>query len=71
MRECTQAKNTEKCSCTFSCPRKGVCCECVSYHRSRGELPGCYFPQEFEKTGDRSVESFILLVKQKGSSFIK
>ena len=38
-----QAENTEQCGCTYEpCSRKGICCQCVAYHRSLGELPGCY-----------------------------
>jgi len=36
-----------------------MCCECIEYHRSRGELPACYFPDDVEKTYDRSIEKFI------------
>jgi len=38
-----------------------MCCECISYHRSRGELPACYFPDEAEKTYDRSIAYFVKL----------
>lgn len=58
--ECQKEKNLEKCSCTYSgCPRKGICCECIKHHREKGELPGCYFPSEVEKSYDRSIENFI------------
>lgn len=52
--------NIEKCNCTYSgCPKKGKCCECLQYHLSRRELPGCVFPDDVEKTWDRSFEKFI------------
>lgn len=52
--------NLKKCTCSYDyCSRKGKCCECISYHRSRNELPGCLFPPEVERTYDRSIERFI------------
>lgn len=55
--ECKQEKNKTGCTCTYKpCPRKGICCECITYHRKRGEAPGCLFPPEVEKTYDRSLE---------------
>lgn len=52
--------NIGKCNCSYpGCPKKGICCECISYHRSRKELPACYFPENIEKTWDRSVKMFI------------
>ncbi|MFC1540651.1 DUF6485 family protein [Candidatus Margulisiibacteriota bacterium] len=56
--ECDKAANLKHCNCTFTCSRKGKCCECVTYHRERGELPACYFPPEIEKTGERSIEAY-------------
>ncbi|MDP8212567.1 MAG: DUF6485 family protein [Candidatus Zapsychrus exili] len=58
---CTnKTKNTEKCNCTYSgCPRHGICCECIHYHREKGHLPACYFPADAEKTYDRSIDYFI------------
>ncbi|WP_082128470.1 DUF6485 family protein [Kosmotoga pacifica] len=53
-------RNLDKCNCSYpGCPRKGKCCECLDYHRSRGELPACYFTQEQERTWNRSIEYFI------------
>ncbi|MEN6452586.1 MAG: DUF6485 family protein [Thermoguttaceae bacterium] len=61
--ECSQNKNAKKCTCSYgSCPRKGLCCQCVSYHLQSGELPGCFFPPEAERTYDRSFEHFARLV---------
>jgi hypothetical protein len=31
----------------------------VDYHRRNGELPGCFFTPEAERTYDRSIENFI------------
>jgi len=53
-------KNLKKCNCSYpGCPRKGICCECIKYHRSKNELPACYFPDNIEKNYDRSIENFI------------
>ncbi|HOX23724.1 MAG TPA: DUF6485 family protein [Elusimicrobiales bacterium] len=58
--ECKKSDNTKTCTCTYSpCPRKGLCCECISYHRSNDELPGCYFSPQAERTYDRSIDFFI------------
>ncbi|HUV23948.1 MAG TPA: DUF6485 family protein [Methanomassiliicoccales archaeon] len=63
MAECPNVDaNMGQCNCSYPyCHRKGKCCECIRYHRSRGELPGCYFPDEVERTYDRSIEKFIKL----------
>jgi hypothetical protein len=58
--ECEVEKNLKHCTCTYSsCKRMGKCCECVVYHRKSGELPGCLFTPEFERTYDRSAANFI------------
>lgn len=52
--------NMAGCNCTYSgCPRHGVCCECIAYHRSSGELPACYFDKKKERTYDRSIENYL------------
>ncbi|MBT3406967.1 hypothetical protein HN419_07465 [Candidatus Woesearchaeota archaeon] len=57
---CSLEKNKKQCKCTYEpCSRKGKCCECLSYHLARKELPGCCFSKEAEKTYDRSFEKFI------------
>lgn len=59
---CQSEKNTVACNCSYSpCGRKGICCECVAYHRRRGELPACFFPDDVERTYDRSIERFVSL----------
>ncbi|MFH0796032.1 MAG: DUF6485 family protein [Candidatus Omnitrophota bacterium] len=59
-RECKITANKAKCTCTYEpCSRKGFCCECVVYHRSNGELPGCFFPPEWERKGERSIAAFL------------
>ncbi len=57
-------KNKDFCTCTYpGCPRHGICCECIQYHASSGELPGCLFPPEAEKTYDRSKEYYVSVYK--------
>jgi len=59
-------KNTDFCPCTYpGCSKKGICCECIRYHLSRNELPGCLFPPEAEATNDRSNDHYISLYKKK------
>jgi hypothetical protein len=57
--ECRQTQNSRNCNCTYPCSRRGLCCECVEYHRASGELPACYFDARTEKTYDRSVEAYL------------
>jgi hypothetical protein len=61
MAECPNMKqNLEYCNCTYaSCSRKGRCCECLHFHRKMGELPACFFPDNVERTYDRSVRKFM------------
>ncbi|MCX5782642.1 MAG: DUF6485 family protein [Elusimicrobia bacterium] len=60
-KNCSKEKNKKKCNCTYeSCPRKGICCECIEYHWfSSKELPACFFTKDAEKTYDRSLENFL------------
>ncbi len=60
MRECNEQANRKNCTCTYEpCSRKGICCECITYHWRSRELPGCFFPPKVERTYDRSLERFI------------
>lgn len=53
-------RNIEFCNCTYEgCPRKGNCCECLQYHLRMNELPACVFPDDVERTWDRSFKRFI------------
>lgn len=57
--KCNREKNARVCSCTYNaCLRRGMCCQCVAYHRKSGEIPGCFFPPEIEATFDRSLKAF-------------
>lgn len=59
MRECNESKNMKNCNCSYEpCPRKGYCCDCVTYHRTKGQLPACFFPDDVEATYDRSFSKF-------------
>lgn len=71
LKTCNVENNKRNCTCTFNCGRKGICCECIEYHRGNGELPGCYFPKDAEKSGNRSVANFISIVQQQGAAFLK
>lgn len=66
MSECKVSENKKMCNCTYSCGKKGICCECISYHRGRGELPACYFADDVEKTYDRTIENFIRIYQERG-----
>lgn len=62
--ECKQKMTIQKCTCTYEpCIRKGICCECISYHWKDRELPGCFFTPAAERTYDRSLNHFIRLYK--------
>jgi hypothetical protein len=65
MAECpNKEKNLQHCNCTYEpCSRKGICCECIAYHRKMRQLPACYFPPEVEKTYDRSIAKFLKISK--------
>jgi len=66
MQQCGIEKNKKKCTCTYEpCPRKGLCCECITYHRKSDEIPGCFFSPTAEKTYDRSIDFFIRSRDQK------
>jgi uncharacterized protein DUF6485 len=57
-------KNLENCNCSYPCDKKGTCCECISYHRRMRQLPACYFPEEAERTYDRSIGYFLELYQE-------
>lgn len=58
-------RNVSFCTCSYpGCPRKGICCDCLRYHLSNDEVPGCFFSPEAEKTYNRSLEYFISVCKK-------
>lgn len=63
--ECNKEINQERCNCSYEpCSRKGVCCECLKYHVRMRQLPACVFPDDAERSYDRSYEHFARLVKE-------
>jgi len=64
--ECQKEENKKRCNCSYEpCSRKGVCCECVSYHLKMKQIPACFFPDNVEKEYDRSIENFIRTYQKK------
>jgi hypothetical protein len=64
--ECSIEVNRARCTCTYEpCSRKGRCCECIAYHLSMDELPGCVFPPDAERTYDRSMRYFAQIYSRK------
>ncbi len=61
MKDCpNQQQNLANCNCSYTpCSRKGICCECIVYHRVNKQLPACFFAPDAEKTYDRSINNFI------------
>ncbi len=56
---CNKETNIKSCTCTYSpCSRKGLCCECIAYHRAMNQLPACYFSEKTERSYDRSIAAF-------------
>ena len=45
--ECRKPSNLADCVCkSQDCARRGTCCECVAFHRSKGNLPACLRPPQ-------------------------
>lgn len=64
--ECKIEENLTQCTCSYeTCPRRGKCCECIHHHRQVGELPGCLFPPEAERTYDRSIAHFVRIYSRR------
>lgn len=63
--DCKKDQNLKACNCTYEpCSRKGTCCDCMRYHLRMRELPACCFPDDAERTFDRTFEHFARLVTQ-------
>lgn len=61
--ECKKEAHLSICNCSYEpCARKGACCDCLSYHLRARQLPVCCFPDDAERTYDRSFEHFARLV---------
>jgi hypothetical protein len=66
-RSCPTDRNQKWCNCTYDpCARKGLCCDCLHYHLQAGELPACVFPDDAERSYDRSIENFVKLFQERG-----
>lgn len=64
--ECRKENNLKRCNCSYEpCSRKGICCDCVTYHLQKRQVPGCFFPKDAERTYNRSFEYFAELVAKK------
>lgn len=57
---CISERSLKHCTCTYTaCDNRGNCCKCVAYHKDRGEIPGCLFSEEGERTYDRSLANLV------------
>ncbi len=64
--DCKKNDNKVECTCTYEpCSRKGLCCQCISYHRRRAEAPACLFPVETEKRMIAPCAGWPLVIKNK------
>jgi hypothetical protein len=55
-----QKSGASKCNCSYEgCDKHGKCCECVAYHLSMKQLPACAFPDDVERSYDRSFRKFV------------
>ncbi|MDO9463703.1 MAG: DUF6485 family protein [bacterium] len=67
MKECNVQENKLNCNCTYEpCSKKGICCECINYHWQMGQFSACFFPDDIEKTYDRSIEKFMETYQERG-----
>ncbi len=58
--ECISTQSLKHCTCTYTaCDKRGNCCKCVAYHQKKGEIPGCFFTPEGERTYDRTFRNFL------------
>ena len=58
--ECISDKSLKHCTCTYTaCDKRGNCCKCVTYHKDRGEIPGCLFSTDAERSYDRSLANLV------------
>jgi hypothetical protein len=65
MTDCNQDERKRSCTCTYDCQRRGKCCECLEYHLSKNQLPGCAFAKiskAAERSYNRDMKYFAKLV---------
>jgi len=61
--DCKKEQNLQRCNCSYEpCARKGICCDCVSYHLENRQVPACFFPEDAERSYNRSFEHFARMV---------
>lgn len=61
--DCKRDEILERCNCSYEpCENKGNCCDCLAYHLKMRQLPACCFPDDAERTYDRSFAHFARLV---------
>jgi hypothetical protein len=68
MTECNHEERKSNCTCTYDCHRRGKCCECLEYHLSMNQLPGCAFAKiskDAERSYNRDFNYFARLVLRK------
>lgn len=59
-------ENKQFCNCTYEpCSRKGNCCECIQHHLAMKQLPACAFPDDVEKSWDRSFKKFVEIYNER------
>jgi len=34
-------RNLSKCNCLIECDKKGICCDCIAFHRKLNQVPAC------------------------------
>lgn len=57
---CPSETSLKHCTCTYeACDKRGNCCKCVTYHRAKDQMPGCFFTVEGERCHDRSMAHFL------------
>lgn len=57
--ECISTESLKHCTCSYlACDKRGNCCKCISFHRDKGEIPGCFFSPQGERSYDRSIANF-------------
>jgi hypothetical protein len=58
--DCIATRDVSHCTCSCTgCDKRGSCCQCVIYHRGKGEIPGCFFSPDGEASYDRSLAHFL------------
>lgn len=68
--DCKKTQNQNACNCSYPCSKKGICCDCIAYHRRMKQLPACYFPLDEEPNYDRSIDNFISIIKSRGTHYL-